>query len=87
MKKKNPHIGSSLDDFLKEEGVLESSRTPTYAAIELSIDNWRWRGVPFYLRSGKALKQRLSEVVIQFRCPPHLMFPLPPGVTLQCNRN
>src|SRR5262249_42517534 len=45
-----------------------------------------WRGVPFFLRSGKALGQRLSEVVIQFRCPPHLMFPLPPGATLQCNR-
>jgi glucose-6-phosphate 1-dehydrogenase len=72
--------------YLAEEGVAKSSRTPTFAAIELNIDNWRWRGVPFFLRSGKALKNRLSEVVIQFRCPPHLMFPLPPGVTLQCNR-
>jgi glucose-6-phosphate 1-dehydrogenase len=42
--------------------------------------------VPFFLRSGKALKSRLTEVIIQFRCPPHLMFPLPPGETLQCNR-
>ena len=72
--------------YLNEEGVLKESRTPTFAAIELNIDNWRWRGVPFFLRSGKALKDRVSEVVIQFRCPPHLMFPLPPGVTLQCNR-
>jgi glucose-6-phosphate 1-dehydrogenase len=63
-----------------------AARTPTYAAVELAIDNWRWQGVPFFLRSGKALAQRLSEVVIQFRCPPHLMFPLPPGATLQCNR-
>jgi glucose-6-phosphate 1-dehydrogenase len=63
-----------------------AAHTPTYAAVELAIDNWRWRGVPFFLRSGKALGQRLSEVVIQFRCPPHLMFPLPPGATLQCNR-
>jgi glucose-6-phosphate 1-dehydrogenase len=72
--------------YLSEPGVSGRSRTPTFAAIELNIDNWRWRGVPFFLRSGKALKDRLSEVVIQFRCPPHLMFPLPPGTTLQCNR-
>jgi glucose-6-phosphate 1-dehydrogenase len=42
--------------------------------------------VPFYLRSGKGLRSRFSEVVIQFHCPPHLMFPLPEGQTLQCNR-
>jgi glucose-6-phosphate 1-dehydrogenase len=62
------------------------SRTPTFAALELYVENWRWRGVPFYLRSGKGLNSRVSEVVIQFRCPPHIMFPLPPGTTLQCNR-
>jgi glucose-6-phosphate 1-dehydrogenase len=54
--------------------------------VQLHIENWRWQGVPFFLRSGKALPQRASEVVIQYRCPPHLMFPLPPGETLQCNR-
>jgi glucose-6-phosphate 1-dehydrogenase len=69
-----------------EKGVAPNSKTPTFAAIELNIDNWRWRGVPFFLRSGKGLARRASEVVIQFRCPPHLMFPLPPGTTLQCNR-
>jgi glucose-6-phosphate 1-dehydrogenase len=69
-----------------EKGVAAESRTPTFAAVQLQIDNWRWRGVPFFLRSGKALTRRESEVVIQFRCPPHLMFPLPPGATLQCNR-
>lgn len=68
------------------KGVAPGSRTPTYAAIELQIDNWRWRGVPFFLRSGKGLKTRSSEVVIQFRCPPHLMFPMPTGSTLDCNR-
>lgn len=72
--------------YLAGKGVDPHSRTPTFAAIELSIDNWRWRGVPFYLRSGKALSSRSSEIVVQFRCPPHLMFPLPPGATLQCNR-
>jgi glucose-6-phosphate 1-dehydrogenase len=69
-----------------EKGVAADSRTPTYAAVELSVDNWRWRGVPFFLRSGKGLARRQSEVVIQFRCPPHLMFTLPPGAELQCNR-
>ena len=54
--------------------------------MRLEVDNWRWRGVPFYLRSGKGLRARDSEIVIQFHCPPHLMFPLPPGTTLQCNR-
>jgi glucose-6-phosphate 1-dehydrogenase len=69
-----------------ERGVAADSRTPTFAAVELALDNWRWKGVPFFLRSGKALDRRVSEVVIQFRCPPHLMFPLPKGETLQCNR-
>jgi glucose-6-phosphate 1-dehydrogenase len=72
--------------YKSEKGVAPDSVTPTYAAVQLAIDNWRWRGVPFFLRSGKAMASRLSEVVVQFRCPPHLMFPLPPGATLQCNR-
>lgn len=74
------------DGYLKEKGVKPNSQTPTFAAVEFAIDNWRWRGVPFYLRSGKGLALRSSEVVIQFRCPPHLMFPMPPGSTVQCNR-
>lgn len=72
--------------YRKERGVAADLRTPTFAAVRLFIDNWRWRGVPFYLRSGKGLTQRISEVVIQFHCPPHLMFPMPPGRMLQCNR-
>jgi glucose-6-phosphate 1-dehydrogenase len=74
------------DGYLNEPGVPKGSKTPTYAALRLQIDNWRWRNVPFYLRSGKALAKRYSEVMVQFRCPPHLMFPLPPGEVLQCNR-
>jgi glucose-6-phosphate 1-dehydrogenase len=61
------------------EGVAPGSETPTYAALRLHIDNWRWQGVPFYLRSGKALKTKLSEIIIQFRRPPHVMFNFPPG--------
>jgi glucose-6-phosphate 1-dehydrogenase len=79
-------VTGQYEGYLAEKGVAANSRTPTYAAVELYIDNWRWRGVPFYLRSGKAMPGRLSEVVIQFRCPPHLMFPLPEGTTLECNR-
>lgn len=79
-------ITGRYQGYLGERGVGPGSRTPTYAALELGIDNWRWRGVPFFLRSGKAMTRRYSEVVIQFRCPPHLMFPLPPGSSMQCNR-
>jgi glucose-6-phosphate 1-dehydrogenase len=74
------------DGYLQEPGVPPDSITPTYAAMKLNIRNARWKNVPFYLRSGKGLSARSSEVVIQFHCPPHLMFPLPPGETLQCNR-
>jgi glucose-6-phosphate 1-dehydrogenase len=71
--------------YRSEPGVPEASKTPTYAALRLEVENRRWRGVPFYLRSGKGLANRYSEVMIQFRCPSHLMFPLPPGETLRCN--
>jgi glucose-6-phosphate 1-dehydrogenase len=74
------------DGYRNEPGVPKNSKTPTYAAVKLQIENGRWKRVPFYLRSGKGLKSRYSEVVIQFHCPPHLMFPLPPGEVLQCNR-
>jgi glucose-6-phosphate 1-dehydrogenase len=79
-------VTGQYEGYHSEKGVAPDSRTPTYAALQLGIDNWRWRGVPFYLRSGKGLAQRLTEVVIQFRCPPHLMFPLPEGTQLECNR-
>ena len=74
------------DGYLDVAGVKPTSKTPTYAAIKLELDNRRWYGVPFYLRSGKGLRARYSEVMIQFKCPARLMFPLPPGEMLQCNR-
>jgi len=74
------------EGYLREKNVPAESRTPTYAALKLLVNNSRWKNVPFYVRSGKGLAARHSEVLIQFRCPPHLMFPLPPGQTLQCNR-
>jgi glucose-6-phosphate 1-dehydrogenase len=56
------------------QGVAPGSQTATYAALKLYIDNWRWKGVPFYLRSGKALARKASEIAIEFKRPPHLMF-------------
>ena len=60
--------------YRDEEGVDDSSSTATYGAIKLRVDNWRWQGVPFYLRSGKALGQKTSEISVQFRPPPHTIF-------------
>jgi glucose-6-phosphate 1-dehydrogenase len=79
-------VTGQYEGYRAEPGVAPESRTPTFAAARLQIDNWRWRGVPFYLRSGKGLAKRYTEINVQFLCPPHLMFPLPPGEVLQCNR-
>lgn len=61
--------------YLQEEGVAAGSRTPTYAALRLYIDNWRWQGVPFYVRSGKGLAHKVTEITLQFKQVPHLLFP------------
>jgi glucose-6-phosphate 1-dehydrogenase len=79
-------VAGQYAGYRQEPGVPAGSKTPTYATVKLTVNNGRWKGVPFYLRSGKGLSKRYSEVLIQFHCPPHLMFPLPPGETLQCNR-
>jgi glucose-6-phosphate 1-dehydrogenase len=71
--------------YRDEEGVSPLTETATFAAIKLYIDNWRWRNVPFYLRSGKALSNKVTEISIQFRHVPHLMFPLQPGKRLPPN--
>jgi len=71
--------------YQKAEGVAAGSLTPTYAAMKLYIDNWRWQGVPFYLRSGKALMRKTSEIIIEFESPPHLMFHLPENSTITPN--
>ena len=62
------------DDYHGESGVAADSQTPTYAALKLYIDNWRWQGVPFYLRSGKKLSRKATEITLQFRPVPHLLF-------------
>ena len=68
-------ICAQYEGYREEQGVDPASRTPTYAAIRLQVDNWRWQGVPFYLRSGKSLKEKLSQITIEFKEPPHLLFP------------
>jgi glucose-6-phosphate 1-dehydrogenase len=60
--------------YLQEEGAVAGSRTETYVAIQAHIDNWRWKGVPFFLRTGKRLETRYSEIVVQFREVPHNIF-------------
>lgn len=60
--------------YRKEEGVAPNSQTETYVALKLFIDNWRWRGVPFYMRTGKRLPKKSSEIAITFRPIPHSIF-------------
>jgi len=67
--------GACVPAYRSEPNVAPDSATETYAAVKLFIDNWRWQGVPFYLRTGKRLAARVSEVCIVFRSVPHLPFP------------
>ena len=64
----------NIEDYLKTEDVKPGSTTETYAALKLMIDNWRWAGVPFYLRTGKALGVKRTEVAIKFKQAPFAMF-------------
>lgn len=66
--------GESAQAYRKEKDVSPDSRTETYTALKLFIDNWRWANVPFYLRTGKRLPKRLTEIAIQFKRTPHLVF-------------
>jgi len=77
--------GKPVPGYRQEPDVAPDSGTPTYCAIRFMIDNWRWQDVPFYLRSGKRLPRRATEIAIQFRKPPHVMFPLPEGQTIEPN--
>ena len=66
--------GEEVEGYHEEEGVEPDSRTETYVAMRLLVDSWRWAGVPFYLRTGKRLPKRVTEVALQFRGVPHLPF-------------
>jgi glucose-6-phosphate 1-dehydrogenase len=78
-------VRAQYEGYRETAGVAPDSQTPTYAALRLYVDNWRWQGVPFYLRSGKALTRKTSEVIVRFRRPPHLMFNLPQGQHFEPN--
>jgi glucose-6-phosphate 1-dehydrogenase len=71
--------------YRDEPDVSPDSQMPTYAALQLLVDNWRWRDVPFYLRSGKQMAAKTTEIAIQFKRVPHLMFPLMPGKDITPN--
>ncbi len=70
----NNTVRGQYDGYLGEEGVPKGSPTETFAVLKLYCDNWRWRGVPFYLRSGKGMSCRTTQIVIQFREVPHILF-------------
>lgn len=67
--------GKEVKGYREEENVSPESNTETYAALKLFIDNWRWHGIPFYLRTGKRLHQSSSVITIQFKDVPHMIFP------------
>jgi glucose-6-phosphate 1-dehydrogenase len=66
--------GKEVPGYRQEKGVAPDSRTDTYVAIRLTLDTWRWAGVPFYLRTGKRLPKRATEIAILFRTPPVQLF-------------
>jgi glucose-6-phosphate 1-dehydrogenase len=78
-------LGEKVPGYREETGVNPQSSTETFAALKLYFDNWRWAGVPFYIRSGKRLPKRVTEIAIQFKEVPHRLFtetdePLEPNV-------
>jgi glucose-6-phosphate 1-dehydrogenase len=77
--------GQKVPAYRSEPGVATGSSAETFAAIKLSVDNWRWQDVPFYLRTGKRLKAKASEVTIQFRPVPHQSFPTTAALAWQPN--
>jgi glucose-6-phosphate 1-dehydrogenase len=67
--------GAEIPGFRQEPGVDPDSQTDTYAAVTLFIDNWRWAGVPFYIRTGKRMPKRITDIAIRFHAPPLALFP------------
>jgi glucose-6-phosphate 1-dehydrogenase len=81
-------ILGQYERYTEIEGVDDDSQTPTYAALRLYIDNWRWRDVPFYLRSGKRMAEKMTVITLEFKRVPHQIFPenvdLPPNRLSLC---
>jgi glucose-6-phosphate 1-dehydrogenase len=77
--------GAPVPAYRQEPGVRPDSATETYVALKLQIDNWRWAGTPFYLRTGKRLPKRISEIAVVFKPVPHLLFRRSAAVGLEPN--
>jgi len=78
--------GDDVPGYLEEEGVPEDSVTETYAALRLEVDNWRWAGVPFYLRTGKRLARKVTEIAVTLKPVPHLAFSQDGSLGVQPNQ-
>jgi glucose-6-phosphate 1-dehydrogenase len=78
-------VRAQYDGYVKEPNVDAASRTETFVAMRLFVDNWRWAGVPFYLRTGKRLPRRVTEVVVQFKRAPLMLFRHTPIGALNAN--
>jgi glucose-6-phosphate 1-dehydrogenase len=77
--------GREVPGYLDEEGVPGDSRTETYVALRLEVDNWRWAGVPIYLRTGKRLARKITEIAVQLKPVPHLAFQAEGSIGVQPN--
>src|SRR3989475_8883079 len=77
--------GVAVPGYREEPGVSPRSRTETYVALKCFVDNWRWEGTPFYLRTGKRLAKRSTEIAVQFRAAPHQLFPREASAGLQAH--
>jgi glucose-6-phosphate 1-dehydrogenase len=78
--------GERVPGYLEEEGVPEDSTTETYAALRLEVHNWRWAGVPIFLRTGKRLSRKVTEIAVQLKPVPHLAFSSQGSVGVQPNQ-
>ena len=78
-------VSAQYEGYLNEPNITPGSTTSTYAALRLYVDTWRWQGVPFYLRSGKSMADKVSEVIVQFKRPPSVMFGLESDQSLNPN--
>jgi len=78
--------GQSVPSYVKEPGVAPDSITPTYAAMKVYIDNWRWQGVPFYITSGKRMSTKRTDIEVRFKEVPHSMFRNILGEHITANR-
>jgi glucose-6-phosphate 1-dehydrogenase len=78
--------GEDVPGYLEEQGVPEGSTTETYAALRLEVDNWRWAGVPFYLRTGKRLARKITEIAVTLKPVPHLAFSQDGSLGVQPNQ-